>query len=127
MMLSMTDFDAPRFAGHRRSPAEASPSAHGAASQPTPVRAPTAIQLRGGIATTSEPTPTRLPTLTPTIAPLGHERLIAVRYVRDGEVVVRGGATGREYHFAPGQARDIPLADARLLVSEGDFAFSGGR
>jgi hypothetical protein len=127
MLLSMTDHDSLRATGRRRTPSEASPQTSGQASFPAPVHAPTAIQLRGGIATTREPTPTRLPTLTPTIAPLGHERLIAVRYVRDGEVVVRGGATGREYHFAPGQARDIPLADARLLVSAGDFAFSGGR
>lgn len=68
-----------------------------------------------------------LPTLTPTIAPLGSDRLIAVRYVRDGDVTVRGAATGREYHFTAGQAQDIPLADARRLVFEGDFAFTGGR
>lgn len=123
MLLTMTDHDSPRFTGRGRAPAEPTSPVP----VPSPVRAPTAIQLRSPGSLGSDAAPTRLPTLTPTIAPLGHERLIAVRYVRGGEVVVRGAATGREYHFAPGQARDIPLADARLLVSEGDFAFSGGR
>lgn len=67
------------------------------------------------------------PVLAPTVAPLGSERLIAVRYVLDGEVQVHGSATGRSYHFAGGQSREIPLADARVMVSNGDFAFSGGR
>jgi hypothetical protein len=67
------------------------------------------------------------PSLTPTIAPLGVERLIRVRYVHSGDVVVRGGVTGREYRFSAGEAREIPLSDARILVSEGDFAFTGGR
>lgn len=71
--------------------------------------------------------PRLTPTLTPTIAPLGRERLIPVCNVNAREVVVRGAATGREYRFAPGETREIPLADARLLVSGGDFAFSGGR
>ena len=67
------------------------------------------------------------PVLAPTVAPLGSERLIAVRYVLDGEVQVHGSVTGRSYHFAGGQSREIPLADARAMVSNGDFAFSGGR
>ncbi len=67
------------------------------------------------------------PSLAPTIAPLGDQRLIAVRYILDCDVVVTGGATGRQYHFAAGQSREIPLSDARVLVSEGDFGFSGGR
>lgn len=67
------------------------------------------------------------PILAPTVAPLGSDRLIAVRYVLDGEVQVRGSATGRSYHFAGGESREIPLADARVMVSNGDFAFSGGR
>lgn len=67
------------------------------------------------------------PVLAPTVAPLGSERLIAVRYVLDGEVQVHGSVTGRSYHFAGGQSREIPLADARVMVSNGDFAFSGGR
>jgi hypothetical protein len=65
--------------------------------------------------------------LTPTIGPLGAERLIPVRYMREGAVTVRGGATGRVYRFEAGAALEIPLADARLLVAEGEFAFSGGR
>lgn len=73
------------------------------------------------------PTPRAVPALTPTIAPLGAERLIPVRYVREGEIAVRGPATGRHYRFRCGEAQEIPLADARVLVSEGDFAFSGGR
>ncbi len=72
-------------------------------------------------------TPTLAPQLMPTIAPLGSERLIAVRHVEARDVVVRGGATGREYRFAAGESREIPLADARLLVAGGEFAFSGGR
>ena len=67
------------------------------------------------------------PVLAPTVAPLGSDRLIAVRYVLDGDVQVHGSATGRSYHFAGGQSREIPLADARVMVSNGDFAFSGGR
>lgn len=73
------------------------------------------------------PVPPLTPTLTPTIAPLGAERLIPVRYMREGGVTVRGGITGRCYRFEPGVALDVPLADARLLVAEGEFAFSGGR
>lgn len=42
------------------------------------------------------------PVITPTIAPLGRDRLIPVRNVQGREVVVRGGATGREYRFARG-------------------------
>lgn len=67
------------------------------------------------------------PTLCPTIAPVGVERLIAVRCIMNRDVVVTGGATGRHYHFAAGQSREIPISDARLLVAEGDFGFSGGR
>lgn len=67
------------------------------------------------------------PVITPTIAPLGRDRLIPVRNVQGYELVVRGGATGREYRFAPGESREVPLADARLLVAGGDFAFSAGR
>ena len=90
--------------------------------RPTPVavRTPTPPEA-------PSPVPVYMPSLTPTIAPLGHERLIPVRNVRGNDVVVRGGVSGREYQFAAGQAREIPLADARLLVAEGDFAFSGGR
>lgn len=73
------------------------------------------------------PRPTMAAMLRPTIAPLGRERLIPVRNVQGCEVVVRGGATGREYRFAAGESREIPLADARLLVTDGEFAFSGGR
>lgn len=69
----------------------------------------------------------RAPVLSPTIAPLGSERLIPVRCMREETVMVRGGATGRLYRFEHGLAQDVPLADARLLVAEGDFAFSGGR
>ena len=72
-------------------------------------------------------TPALAPQLMPTIAPLGSERLIPVRHVEARDVVVRGGATGREYRFAAGESREIPLADARLLVAGGEFAFSGGR
>lgn len=72
-------------------------------------------------------TPSQAPVLTPTIAPLGRERLIPVRNVSGREVVVFGGATGREYRFAPGESREVPLADARLLVVGEEFAFSGGR
>lgn len=71
--------------------------------------------------------PVFLPHFAPTVAPIGRERLIAVRNVRDDAVVVRGATTGTEYSFAAMEAREIPLADARLLVSGGDFAFSGGR
>lgn len=46
------------------------------------------------------------PVITPTIAPLGRDRLIPVRNVQGREVVVRGGATGREYRFAPGESRE---------------------
>jgi len=67
------------------------------------------------------------PSLTPTIAPVGVERLISIRHVHDSAVVVRGGATGRVYHFAAGESREVPLPDARLLVSQGDFAFTAGR
>ena len=67
------------------------------------------------------------PTLCPTIAPVGVERLIAVRCIMNRDVVVTGGATGRHYHFAAGQSREIPISDARLLVAEGEFGFSGGR
>lgn len=67
------------------------------------------------------------PTLSPTVGPLGHERLIGVRSILNHDVMVVGGATGRHYHFAAGQSREIPLSDARLLVAEGDFGFSGGR
>jgi hypothetical protein len=69
----------------------------------------------------------RVPVLTPTIAPVGADRLIPVRSMRDEAVTVRGGVTGRVYRFEPGVALDVPLADARLLVAEGEFAFSGGR
>jgi len=68
-----------------------------------------------------------VPVLTPTIAPLGAERLIPVRYVREGTVTVRGGVTGRVYRFEAGISLEVPLADARLLVAEGEFAFSAGR
>lgn len=77
---------------------------------------------------TATPQPQRaMPILTPTIAPLGAERLIPVRSMRQEVVTVRGGVTGRTYRFEPGVALDVPLADARLLVAEGEFAFSGGR
>lgn len=71
--------------------------------------------------------PVMMPPIAPTVAPIGRERLIAVRNVREAAVVVRGAVTGREYTFAAMEAQDVPLADARLLVSGGDFAFSGGR
>ncbi|MEO6443632.1 MAG: hypothetical protein ABIZ91_01060 [Gemmatimonadaceae bacterium] len=71
--------------------------------------------------------PYRSSSLSPTIAPLGSERMIRVCYVHSGEVVVRGGATGVPYHFGAGESREIPLADARILVATGDFAFSAGR
>ncbi|MCC6931036.1 MAG: hypothetical protein IT359_18740 [Gemmatimonadaceae bacterium] len=67
------------------------------------------------------------PTLAPTIAPLGVERRISVRHVGDEAVCVRGKVTGREYVFAVGEVRDIPLSDARHLVTEENFAFVGGR
>lgn len=67
------------------------------------------------------------PMIMPTIAPLGRDRLIPVRNIQGREVMVRGGATGREYRFAAGESREIPLADARLLVAGGDFGFSAGR
>jgi hypothetical protein len=87
--------------------------------------APRSPSIVGGESHVSDSRPR--PLLAPTIAPLGHERLIAVRSIRDCDVVVTGGATGRAYHFAAGQSREIPLSDARLLVAEGDFGFSGGR
>ncbi|MFN8668602.1 MAG: hypothetical protein U0164_15595 [Gemmatimonadaceae bacterium] len=67
------------------------------------------------------------PSLNPTIAPLGVERRISVRHVGDEAVCVRGKGTGREYVFAVGEVRDIPLSDARHLVTEDNFAFVGGR
>ena len=71
--------------------------------------------------------PVIMPRIAPTVAPVGRERLIAVRNVHDAAVVVCGAVTGQEYSFAAMEAREIPLADARLLFSGGDFAFIGGR
>ena len=67
------------------------------------------------------------PSLNPTIAPLGAERRIAVCHMGEGTICVRGKVTGREYVFAPGERRDIPISDARHLVTEQNFAFVGGR
>ncbi len=67
------------------------------------------------------------PSLAPTIAPMGVERRIAVCHMGEGTICVRGKGTGREYVFAPGERRSIPLSDARHLVTEGNFAFVGGR
>jgi len=69
----------------------------------------------------------RTPTLAPTIAPLGRERRISVAYTGDGTISVIGRWSGREYVFAAGDVREVPLADARYLVTEDDFAFTGGR
>ncbi|MBK9980414.1 MAG: hypothetical protein IPP20_21325 [Gemmatimonadetes bacterium] len=70
---------------------------------------------------------TRTPSLAPTIAPLGSDRLIAVCYTGEGSIRVTGKASGREYAFEFGQTREVPLADARHLVTEENFAFTGGR
>lgn len=67
------------------------------------------------------------PSLAPTIAPLGSDRLIAVCYTGEGTICVTGRSSGREYAFAAGEIREVPLADARHLVTEENFAFTGGR
>ncbi len=71
--------------------------------------------------------PYATPVLAPTIGPLGRDRLIPVRYVHSGAITVCGSVTGRTYHFTGGESCEIPLVDARALVLDGDFAFSGGR
>lgn len=98
-------------------------------SSPTVYAAPS-ITGRGALGRSGEfkaVEPRIRPTLSPTVAPLGHERLIGVRSILNHDVEVTGGATGRRYHFAAGQSREIPLSDARLLVAQGEFGFSGGR
>ncbi len=105
--------------GRRRKPAPDTYQSQTAEHSAIPVIIDYSTLLGGFLHTT--------PVLAPTVAPLGSERLIVVRYVLDGEVQVRGSVTGRSYHFAGGQSRAIPLADARVMVSNGDFAFSGGR
>lgn len=52
---------------------------------------------------------------------------IAVRYIHDGDIVVRGSMSGRVYRFVAGAAMEIPAADARALVAGGQFALDGGR
>jgi hypothetical protein len=57
-------------------------------------------------------------TATPTSAP---DEPIAVEYVHDGEIVVRGAASGRLHRFAAGAPLSIPAQDARVLVANGPF------
>lgn len=54
------------------------------------------------------------------------DRMVAVRYAHDGDIVVRGDATGRVYRFAAGAAMEIAAADARALVGGGQFGLDDG-
>jgi len=44
-----------------------------------------------------------------------------VRYRYAGKIAVRGGITGRVYHFTGAASTPVALSDARVLVAGGQF------
>jgi hypothetical protein len=46
---------------------------------------------------------------------------IPIRYVHEGRVAVRGGATGTLYQFSSGASTPVAASDARVLVASGRF------
>lgn len=46
---------------------------------------------------------------------------IAIRYVHEGRVAVRGGVTGTLYHFSGVGSTPVAASDARVLVASGRF------
>jgi hypothetical protein len=49
------------------------------------------------------------------------EHTVRVRYAYAGEVAVRGGVTGRVYHFTGAESTPVAVSDARVLVASGQF------
>ena len=53
------------------------------------------------------------------------EQTVQLRYRYAGEVAVRGGITGRVYHFTGAGSTSVALSDARVLVAGGQFVSAG--
>jgi hypothetical protein len=49
------------------------------------------------------------------------EQTVHVRYLHARDVAVRGGITGRVYHFTGSGSTPVALSDARALVASGQF------
>ena len=65
--------------------------------------------------------PTTFVPMTVNSASRSSAETIPIRYVHEGRVAVRGGATGTLYQFSSGASTPVAARDARVLVASGRF------